>query len=167
MWLLFWDKWPQCSETLPKGSARIPPCRVFQICSSEALTCAWDKTQEYCASWQADRMDKDRLKAGIWWKLGDTRGKTAYSSVRAFWRVANANSPLWGRKSEVMPFPPSPSALMTSLSNTMPPKWRLEPLTLSPMPLCPAGASSLGQVSLRIRTAGPFPWIATQTPPTS
>ena len=51
------------------------------------------------------------------------------------------------------PFPSLPSALADFSEQNSTMEWRLEPFTPSLTPLCPANASSLGQVHLRISTA--------------
>ena len=115
-----------------------------------------DRTWDYCAAWQADSLDTDRMKAGILPKLGTQKG---WLFALWFSEEGQVWTPLSGWESRATSWtlaPMHPSALI---------KFN-EQNSARSIPLHPSGATPLGEVCLRISTAGPTPRRPAQTPHT-
>ena len=134
----------------------------LKMWSSDTQPRASDNTQEYCAAWHTARTQTGRGQGsdGSW---GRERG-----DCLLFLKSDRCELATLGTRVGGTPFchchSSSPPALM-NFSEHSTPQWRQEPPT-PPAPLCPAGASSLGQVRLRVSAAGPSRRRPAQTSPT-
>lgn len=150
------------ARSSPRGSVEGCLAPSLKIWSLKTQLHAWDKTQEYCATWQPDSLDTDKVKAGIN-ETRHTRAVIVCSSVRISWRMVCVSSP-FPDESGATPF------WLLPISTDYP-QWTKQHHQVdtrvaytSPALLCPEVASLLAQVSLRISPTGLSSRRPAQTP---
>lgn len=146
-----------------RGSVWYHAAGISKIRSFETQPCNWDKIQECCATCQVNSSDVSRVMVEIWKKPGmQKRWLFAFLwGLPEEWWVGSPCSR--NKRARLHHFHPVHQHWSTSVGKTYT-KWRWQPLTPHPAPLCSADPSLLGQVCLRINTAGTHPRRPEQTP---